>query len=244
MEKPGCVGLLAAVGYMEDLEVTATLADRLRARGCITHLAHPRQVRRAGDGVLHLDSAWYRGPMNAVLRFFQGEWLGELPMDGAWPLFFRGGRTPVCNPGSGLLVESKRFPLIWERLGTTLPTWRALLPPTRDPRTVNWRRDDRWLLKTAFCNTGDTVTMRGLTADRHWMRAVDASLRPGRWVAQERFAALVLETPAGPRYPCLGVYTVNGTTAGVYGRLAERPLINYTATDVAVLVEATRPVHG
>jgi hypothetical protein len=36
-------------------------------------------------------------------------------------------------------------------------------------------------------------------------------------------------------YPCLGVYTIDGRAAGIYGRLSARPLVDYAAVDVAVL---------
>jgi hypothetical protein len=38
-------------------------------------------------------------------------------------------------------------------------------------------------------------------------------------------------------YPCIGVYTVDGRAAGIYGRVASQPLINDTAKDIAVLVD-------
>jgi hypothetical protein len=172
-----------------------------------------------------------------VLRFYQGEWLGLLPADTGWFAYLRGGQTPVCNSGAALLSESKRFPLVWDRLHTPLPTWMALLPETRDPREVDWRHDPDWLLKTAFCNTGDTVTIRELTDSWGWRWAGwQARLWPGEWAAQRRFDVLPVGTPAGRMYPCLGVYTVNGAAAGIYGRLARRPLIDYAAVDVAVLI--------
>ena len=37
-------------------------------------------------------------------------------------------------------------------------------------------------------------------------------------------------------YPCLGVYTIDGRAAGIYGRIAPKPFIDYAAVDVAVLV--------
>jgi len=159
----------------------------------------------------------------------------------------RGGLTPVCNPGSALLVESKRFPLVWDELSSKLATWRALLPSTHDPRTVNWRRDPGWLLKTALCNTGDTVAAHGLVDPKRWRQAaIDATLYPGYWVAQRRFEVLPVRTPAGDVYPCLGVYTINGSAAGVYGRIAPRPLIDFEAIDIAVLIRADgrMPSHG
>jgi hypothetical protein len=38
-------------------------------------------------------------------------------------------------------------------------------------------------------------------------------------------------------YPCIGVFTIAGRACGIYGRLSRSPVVNYTAADVAVLVE-------
>jgi glutathionylspermidine synthase len=240
IEKQGSVALLSATGYMEDQQVTAYLELLLRERGCSTHRAHPRQIRWI-NGKASLRCHSYLGPVDAVIRFFQGEWLTRLPAKCSWQLFFRGGITPVLHPGPALLIESKRFPLVWDRLATDLPTWKKLLPETRHPREVPWRRDSDWLLKTSFCNTGDTVTDRSLMDRRSWLSAASHALfRPGDWVAQRRFDVTALSTPAGPMYPCLGVYTVNGQAAGIYGRISPRPVIDYSAIDVAVLVRKSK----
>jgi hypothetical protein len=146
----------------------------------------------------------------------------------------------VCNPGSGVLTESKRFPLVWDHLRTPLPAWRALLPETRDPRDAPWQRDAGWLVKSALCNTGDDVAVRALLDDRQWARACrEARRRPGEWVAQRRFDAVPLDSPAGPVFPCVGVYTIDGVVAGAYTRYAPRPLIDFAAVDVPLLVEAS-----
>jgi glutathionylspermidine synthase len=239
--KYGQIGLLAAPGYMEDQQIIAYLAALLRERGCETHRAHPGQVRWS-QGSAHLESAWYRGPLDAILRFYQGEWLSQLPFRCGWSHFFRGGRTPLCNPGFALLVESKRWPLVWDRLDTPLPTWRSLLPETCDPRTVPWRRDPTWLLKTALCNTGDTVAIRNVAERQQWREAAwSARFWPRHWVAQRRFDVLPLPTPRGNMYACLGVYTVNETPVGVYGRISPRPLIDFAAVNVAVLIRELWP---
>ncbi len=73
------VALLSATGYMEDQQITAYLAALLRQFGCTAHLAHLRQVRWQ-SGVAHLRTAWYRGPLDAVLRFYQGEWWAAAPL--------------------------------------------------------------------------------------------------------------------------------------------------------------------
>ena len=231
--RPGRIGLLAATGYMEDQQVVACLADAFRRRGWNTAHGHPGQVEWR-DGRAYLRSA---GSLDAVVRFFQGEWLARLRDVARWRSFFRGGRTPVINPGAAILTESKRFPLVWDELKTPLATWRSLLPETRDPRRADWRREPTWLLKAAFGNNGDEVIDRQSTGRKSWRSAEwSARLRPGDWAAQQRFAILPVETPAGPMFPCLGVYTINGRAAGIYGRMAPKLFIDYTAVDVAVLV--------
>jgi glutathionylspermidine synthase len=233
----GVIALLSAPAYMEDHQVNAFLAQRLRQRGCRTHLAKPEQIRWH-DSAAYLDAAWYRGPLDVIVKFYQAEWLSRLPGKCGWKYFFRGGKTRVANPAFAVISESKRFPLVWDKLATTLPTWRALLPETRDPRDAPWSRDDGWLLKTALCNAGETVSLRESMKPAEWLRTrLALRLLPGNWVAQRRFESIPVSTPIGPRHVCVGVYTVNGRTAGVYARLSEKPVINFEAVDVALLIE-------
>ena len=226
------VALLAAAGFMEDQQVVAYLAKLLRQRGLTTHWALPQNLRwRAGQACLKARPD--RGPVGAIVRFFQAEWLNARTCSS----IFVGGRTPVCNPGIAVLTESKRFPLVWDQLSMDLPTWRRLLPATVDPRDADWLRDDSWLVKSALCDCGDTVAMRSLLSDDQWRSAARAVRRsPGSWVAQKRFATCPLQSPAGTIYPCVGVYAVNGRPAGIYGRFSRSPLIDFAAVDVAVLI--------
>jgi len=233
----GAIALLSAPGYMEDHQVIAFLAAQLHERGCQPYLAKPDQILWR-DGWAHLDTARHRGPLDAIVRFYQAEWLSRLPASIGWEFFFRGGKTPVANPGSAIISESKRFPLVWDNLSAALPTWRALLPETRDPRDAPWSRDDSWLLKTALCNTGDTVSMREFMRPRDWMLTrLSAQLWPGNWIAQKQFASLPVSTPVGPRHVCVGVYTVNGRATGAYARFSQNPIIDFAATDIALLLE-------
>jgi glutathionylspermidine synthase len=137
----GAVALLSAPGFMEDYQVVTFLAARLRERGCRPHLAKPEQIHWR-DGIAQLNTVWHRGPLDAIVRFYQAEWLSRLPENIGWKHIFRGGRTRVANPALAVISESKRFPLTWERLSAALPTWRDLLPETRDPRNAAWSRDD------------------------------------------------------------------------------------------------------
>jgi hypothetical protein len=205
----GHVALLSAPGYLEDHQVVAWLSRELFARGADVHLASTRLIEWR-DGTAWLRAGWHEGPLGAVVRFHQAEWLRDEE-------YFRGAKTPIANPAVAVLAESKRLPLVWPELQLPLPTWRRLLPETRDVPL-----DGEWLWKKAYSNTGDDVTPHAPLAKR-------------KWAAQRRFSALAVETPEGPRIPCLGVYVLDGEAIGVYGRLAHGELVDWQASDVAVI---------
>lgn len=233
----GTVVLLSAPGFMEDHQVTSYLASCLRKLGCETHLANPMQIQWQG-GRARLKTRWSQTQVDAMVRFFQAEWMPNLLKGYNWNEYFVGGRTPIANPGVAAISESKRLPLVWNQLACPMARWRSLLPETRDPREVDWRNNDDWILKSAYSNTGDTVCIREFLPVREWKKLQrHLWLCSGRWLAQRRFRPVPLATPLGSVYPCIGVFTINGKTAGIYGRLAHRPWIDFAAVDVAVLVE-------
>jgi glutathionylspermidine synthase len=227
------VALLSAAGFMEDAQVIHYLASQLRTLGVRAHCLQPQQVAWRDR------AAWFDGrELGAVVRFYQAEWLSVLPAATGWQHYIHGSRTPVLNPGSCITIESKRFPLAWAALSTSLPTWRRLLPECADPRDVPWQDDEGWLLKSALCNTGDTVSVRALMTASDWSKAArSARWFPMDWVAQRRFEPVPLATPLGPVFPCIGVYTIDGHAAGIYARLSGGPIVDFSAVDVAVLLE-------
>jgi glutathionylspermidine synthase len=232
----GRVALLSAHRYMEDQQIMAYLGRKLSAQGLRAFLAHPRQIAWRERRAL-LVSAFYNGPMDAMVRFYPGQWLARWPGLRGGKHFFVGGLTPVVNPGIAVISESKRFPLVWDQLKTPMETWRRLLPETRDPGDEHWERDESWLLKTAFCDTGETVNVREALDAKAW-KALTRSVRrqPEKWVAQRRFRDILLETPLGPMQACIGVYTFDGKAAGAYARVTNRRHIDYAAMDIALLL--------
>lgn len=229
----GTVALVHATAYTDDRQVMIFLARELEARG-------RRAVLAAPDHLLWRDGRAWIGDerLDAMIRFFPAEWLPNLPRSSGWKHLFRGGRTPVSNPASSLLPQSKRFPLVWDRLETPLPAWRRLLPETRDPREVPWKKDGGWVLKPALGRVGDGIGLAGVTPEKEW-KQIRRELRFGGrwWAAQRRFEAVPMTVAGEPFYPCVGVYTIDGRAAGGYGRVARRPIVNHLAQDVAVLVE-------
>lgn len=237
------VALVHATAYTDDRQVMVHLARALERRGLATGLLDPTQVQWH-EGKASSATSWFSGPIDLLLRFFPAEWLPNTGRACDWRSFFVESRTPLSNPGAAILVQSKRFPLVWEELSVKLPTWRALLPETRSPRDVDWRdvdsrNDDGWILKPALGRVGEDIGLRGVVAAREW-KGIARSARwwPGYWAAQRRFEAVALEHEGEALYPCLGVYVIDGQAAGIYGRVARRPLIDARARDVAVL---TRP---
>jgi glutathionylspermidine synthase len=233
--KSGAVAMIHATAYADDRQVMAFLARSLSDRSVKPILASPAHLRWSGGRASLLTGAGATS-LAAIVRFFPGEWLPNLPRACEWRLLLAGSQTPLSNPATVLVTQSKRLPLVWDQLETPLPAWRALLPETRSPAEVMWQRDDSWILKPALGRVGEGVGLRGVSTPKEWKQIAAAATRyPHDWIAQRRFDALPIATPDGPRYPVLGVFTVDGRAAGIYGRIASHPLIDHRAQDVAVL---------
>ncbi len=233
------VALLYATAFTDDRQVVLSIRDALAGHGIEGVPAGPDALSWTLGGrasVCAADGGAPR-PVEGIVRNYPTEWLPSLLGAGGWWRQLRGGRTPVANPPAlAILSQSKRFPLTWDRLGLAMPTWRAVLPETRDPRDVD-ATSGRWVLKPALGRVGEGVGLPGVSAPRVWGAiAREAARRPARWVAQRAFETTPLATPAGAMFPCVGVFVVEGRVAGFYGRLGPSPLIDGAALEAAVLV--------
>lgn len=240
----GAVALVHATAYTDDRQVMVYLARELAARDRRALLAAPDHLRWR-SGRAWIESEWLTGELDAIVRFFPAEWLPNLPRSSGWRHFFHGGRTPVSNPATALLTQSKRFPLVWDRLETPLPAWRRLLPETLDPRDSGWRRNPGgWVVKPSLGRVGDGIGLVGATPEKDW-KLIRRAIRfgPRWWAAQRKFTAVPLKVAGEEVYPCFGVYTIDGRAAGAYGRVARTPIINHLAQDAAVLVQE-EALHG
>jgi len=232
----GVVALVHASAYSDDRQVMIYLGRRLRSRGVSSRLMSPDQLRWVNGRAFAIGEK-SNEPIALAVRFYPAEWLPNLPRAARWEHFFSGSRIPICNPGTSLLTQSKRLPLVWRELRTPLTTWTQLLPETHDPRDVDWHGADEWILKPALGRVGDGIGIAGVTDDATWRRIRrEVDRHPSQWVAQRRFRVRPVIVNGNREYPCLGVFTIGERVVGAYGRLCARPLTDFRAADTAVLV--------
>jgi glutathionylspermidine synthase len=229
------VGLVHATAYSDDRQVMQFVGKRMTEYGLRTILASPAHIRWDGERA-NVSSSFAEGRLDAMVRFFPAEWLPTLRTKSQWAPFFSGSRTPVSNPASAVLVQSKRFPLVWDGLSTSLRTWRALLPETVCPSIV-LKDLSHWVVKPSLGRVGEDIAISGVTSERKLQLIHTAAKRsPTQWVAQRRFAVVPVTDGKGNYYPSIGVFTVDGTVAGAYARIGRKPLIDDEAQDIAVLI--------
>jgi glutathionylspermidine synthase len=225
------IGLIHLTRYSEDRQVVLYFGQRLAEFGLSAILIDPTQLRpglRAvtPSGVVELD---------ALYRFFPGDWFARLPLRRWMVELFQSER--VSNPLTALLVQSKRFPLVWPQLRCSLPAWRQLLPETVEPGSETEPRGD-WVIKPALEHEGTNIAIPGVTAPKT-LAAVNGKMRhsPHSWVSQRKFSMKPAATPDGRRFICVGVFVVDGQGVGCYARLSAFPLIDGSAQEAIVLVE-------
>ena len=233
----GTVALAHATAFSDDRQVMTFLAQRLQKAGLKPVLVGPDHLRWE-NGKAFVAADWATGPVDFIFRFFPAEWLAALPRRCGWRHLLGNSQTPLCNPASAIVSQSKRFPLLWNELPLALPTWNTLLPQTFDVRKIDRQISPQSLVfKPIFGRVGDMIKISGLTGEKE-TRRIDRAIRrhPKMWVAQKRFEAVPLRSPLGDVFPCIGIYTLNTRVIGAYGRIARRPLIDHLAQDAAVLV--------
>jgi hypothetical protein len=231
----GHVAFVHATAYSDDQQMMMCLARAMRELGPLVHLAGPGHVSWSGNSA-RLRTEWSNDPLDLVVRFFPAEWLGGLGHNVSWPRWFTGSLTPLSNPATAIVTQTKRFPLVWDELRTPLKVWRALLPETRDPRHAPWRESHEWIIKPALGRVGEDIAMRDIVAPRDLKRIARSVMWwPGSWVAQQRFHPIPVTVGGTPMFPCLGVYTLDCRVIGAYGRLSSFPLIDARAVDAGVL---------
>lgn len=214
------------------------VAREIRRQGMRLVRLRPGQISWRSDYAEFADSRALGKP-DLLIRFYNADWLLRLHRRSQWAPWFCGGRTRMSNPASCMLTQSKRFPLVWDKLRTPMSAWRLLLPDTRDPSEVSAASEKEWVFKSLYGMGGKEVAIAGVTEVVAYQRMLRHARRdPAGWVAQRQFESVAVLTPQGPRHICLGVYTVDGHAVGAYTRMTPKPLVDNHAQNVAVLIRS------
>ncbi|HEY1801773.1 MAG TPA: glutathionylspermidine synthase family protein [Terriglobales bacterium] len=234
----GHVALLSAPGFLEDQQVTMFLAAQLEARGFQTHLIHHPGQLEWKSGFARITAGKNQVNVEAIIRFYQAEWLAQLSPEYDWEWLLANGKTPVINPGSAILTESKRLPLVFDRTQHKMTAWKRLSPRSFDPRDVDWLNDGSMVVKAAFSNTGDSVHIREFMGADEWKKlSYLVKKRPEEWAIQSRFDPIAIPSYVGMVCPCIGVFTIEGRAAGVYARVSTNRITDFSAMDAALLID-------
>lgn len=212
------------------------LAREMRRHGLRPVMRKPGQLNWS-KGLARNAGSRRAGQPGLLIRFVNTDWLPRLHRRSQWTPWFAGGKTPMSNPGTSVLIQSKRLPLIWSKLCSPMPTWRALLPETRCPHELDAAALKDWVLKPVLGRVGVGLAMPGITEDAKHKKILRQARRdPTGWAAQRLFQSVPVPTPQGLRHICLGIFTIAGRAAGAYARMTAKPLVDGYAEEVAVLV--------
>jgi len=230
------IAFVHATSYADDRQVMQFLSDHFQANGFRTLFAAPDHLR-FNDGKAYSVLAGAEGPVDGIARFFPLEWLENLPRGSGWQGYFDCA-IPCCNHPAAVLTQSKRLPLVWDKLGLGLPAWKALLPETCEPKAIA-KGQEGFIYKPAFGRVGAGISIKGAIPEKERKKIERAARRQKRlWAAQRMFRSVPTASAGGePFHMCLGVFTVDGKAAGFYARISETLRIDEHAQDIPVLIE-------
>ncbi len=231
----GVIAFVHATSYSDDRQVMEFLSDYFQEHGYRTVFAAPDHLVWKDNNAICIMEGM-EGPIDGIVRFFPLEWLTNLPRRSDWKGYYN-CLTASCNHPVAIFTQSKRLPLVWDELGVDVSAWKQLLPETREPKMVRLQDDD-WIYKPALGRVGEGISIKGAITEKERLRIVKAARRdPGNWLAQRKFNSRPLTDVNGEVFHlCVGVFTVNGKSAGLYGRISPYPRIDDRAKDIPLLV--------
>ena len=231
----GTVAFVHATSYSDDRQVMQFLGDYFKDRGLGVIYAAPDHIKWVNKKALSIIKG-QECEIDGIVRFFPLEWLVNLPKHSGWQGYYD-SETPSCNNPVSVFAQSKRLPLIWDTLGVQIPAWKRLLPQTRDPKSVPPQNED-WIYKPALGRVGEGISIKEAITQKEFAQINKAALRDAKnWVAQRRFKSLPVTADDGVSYHvCIGVFTVDGKNAGLYGRISPYPRIDSNAIDIPILI--------
>ena len=229
------IAFIHATSYADDRQVMQFLGDRFIENGMNTIFAAPDHIKWVDKKAFCIVGG-NECNIDGIIRFFPLEWFVTLPKTSKWKGYYD-CETLSCNHPAAILTQSKRLPLIWDKLDVKIPAWKELLPETKSPKTVN-PKDAGWIYKPALGRVGEGISIKEAISSKELSMIEKAVRRNSKdWVSQRMFESAPIKSANGENYHlCLGVFTIDGKFAGFYGRISLRPRIDSNAEDVPVLI--------
>jgi hypothetical protein len=243
------VAVCYASGYGEDLEQCQFLRRAWNRTGVQAILCNPGNLVFDGRAL-----RVFGEKVDAVYRFFPGEWMAQVPNLEAILEAYREGLFRMINPFSSLIAQSKKTMAVWhENPGLFDPAERELIL-RHVPRTTSfqlaemdrYRADrERLVVKRQFGRVGEEVLMGIACLDDEWAQWLKwPASEPEQWIVQDRFESLPVDGGGGPLHGCFGPYVVAGRFGGFYTRLSGDGFITYDALTAAVGEEDPHRADG
>ena len=118
------------------------------------------------------------------------------------------------------------------------------MPKTKEAKEVLMHKypEDEYVYKPAYGRVGERISIKEACKGNEYKKILkDVRRHPKRYIAQERFNSVPLETENGEKYHvCIGSYSVDDKHAGFYARISYLPRIDSNAADIPVLVELSQ----
>ncbi len=226
------IALIHATAYADDRQIACCVADYFNQIGLHSSLVAPNHIDWRQR---HAYLAGSELRFDGIYRHFPFEWLAQLSDKAQW-LGYYDSLTPACNPAIAILSQSKRLPLLWDKLQLDVPGWRTMLPETK--ALEKKAGPGIWIYKPAYGRVGEGISINEAISEKERKKILKAvKYHKKYWVQQQKFNSEVLVGENNERFHlCLGVYTVCGKAAGFYGRISEYARIDERAQDIAVLI--------
>ena len=239
--KPGGnIMLVHCTSYSDDRQVMQFLGDKLKKMDFNIIYAAADHLRfKNNEAISVLDGNIDK--VDAIFRFTPLEWLTDIKPK-RWQGYFD-TVTPSCNHPVAIFAQTKRFPLVWdklEKLGVQLTSWRELLPETLEVKDAKNKKG--FIFKPACGRVGEKISIKEACKDDEYEKIMkDVKKHPKKYLAQKRFDSKPLISEEGESFHvCLGSYSVEGKAAGYYARISKTPRIDSNAADIPVLIERNK----
>ncbi len=230
---PGCVALLHATAYAEDLQVCAFIERALAARGVRTVLAPPTAPQGRGDDVYVGDTR-----VDVLYRYFPTETMEDQPNVAPIARAIAAGRLRTLSSFAQIFAQSK---LAFARARGCLD---GLVPESSEflefPHSRLLAEREAWVVKRALGRVGEQVFVGGLCSQREWTDLVDEVSRActagESWIVQRFVPQRRLRSIHGDRLLTLGAYVLDGRFCGYFARVTETSHVSHDALCVPVFV--------